>query len=61
MRRCYWCLSPAPLEYPCCVPAWFFQIHVHETTRRILSQPDIDLVRFKLDPPKFSSPDNPEE
>jgi hypothetical protein len=60
MPRCYWCRSPALSDYPCCVPAWLFQINVQETARQMLESLDLDVIGL-LDETKFVPPDNVEE
>lgn len=59
--ECHWCGSPVPSDYPCCVPAWFFQIGIHESARQALAQSQMEQLRWRLDAPKFFPPDNPEE
>lgn len=58
---CPWCRSPGRSAYPCCVPAWFFQIGVHESAKHALEQARLEQLRLRLDTPKFFPPDNPEE
>ena len=57
MSRCYWCGSPAPSSYPCCVPAFLWQIGVQESARQILAEHS-DYFGFLSRHP-FVPPDNP--
>lgn len=59
--ECRWCRSPVPSDYPCCVPAWFFQIGIHESAKQALEQARLQQLRLRLDAPRFFPPDNPEE
>ena len=58
---CPWCLSLGPSAYPCCVPAWFWQIGVHESAERALEQARLEQIRLRLDAPRFFPPDDVEE
>jgi hypothetical protein len=56
---CYWCRSIGPHDFPCCVPALFWQNNVQESARQLLAERADWVGLLDLDHHPFVPPDNP--
>jgi len=58
--HCPWCLTvTSPSSFPCCVPAFFWQIAVQESAPQILTERGDYIGFLDLKHHPFVPPDNP--